>query len=800
VQQLRSKASSFTPGNLANFKVGIAVGLFLIALLPRVFGLGIFITSDEPLWMTRSLFFTEAILAGNPADTLQTGHPGVTTMWTGSVGLGLAYLRQMPTATYQEFLASLPHNPDRVDIGLLPWMRLPTVLLAAACVALFFWWGRSLVGPGVALVGALLLAFDPLFLAHSRTLHHDALATIFMSLSVLALLNFSIAGKSAANFYLITSGILAGFALLSKGTSLALAPFAGLYLAWLWVGRKWKFRAIVTAALIWFGAAAGIFVIFWPAMWVIPGQVLNELFGWIIASADVEEVAENTSFSWAGRIPDLGIFFYPVNWLLKSTLLSLIGLLALVGWWRASSNRTQRWVMGWLAIFALLVAVLLTIGDKRDGRYLLPIYPGLWLLTAAGLVWLGQRVIQRIPRTAARIGLMVLFGILLVGFSLPWYPYYHSYYNPTIGGSRLAPRLIKVGWGEGMEQVAAYLNRQEEAETLVVATSYASTFLPFFAGSSVKHHQIASSDYVLNYIRQVQNGYPYPEYWTYYQARPPIFTVQQDAIDYAWLYPGPHISIVRNAEYGTGPTLLGFVLDRNAVQPGQTTMVTLLWRVPPTENAAADSTPIRLRLQDENGLVWAEGGGPVLAPDGLSPVEGNYVLDIPPEIPRGDYELWVSLGNEIHQAGRIPVRQLDQPSVRFPSSVNFGDLITFGGAELGEIDLSTGQPLKITLLWQATKPIPQLYTTIVHVVDDTGQIWGQVDRQPGDGRWPTTGWEKGEWIIDSFELSVKPDTPPGTYSVLVGVYDSQTFERLPVQAGVDNATVIEITSISVSTD
>ena len=108
MQQLRSRASSFTDGNLANFEVGIAVGLFLIALLPRAFGLGIFITSDEPLWMTRSLLSLEALLAGNPADTLQTGHPGVTTMWTGSVGLGLAYLRQMPTATFQEFLASLP--------------------------------------------------------------------------------------------------------------------------------------------------------------------------------------------------------------------------------------------------------------------------------------------------------------------------------------------------------------------------------------------------------------------------------------------------------------------------------------------------------------------------------------------------------------------------------------------------------------------------------------------------------------------------------------------------------------------
>ena len=40
-------------------KIAIAaVGLFIVALLPRIFGLGIFITSDEPLWLTRSIFFS----------------------------------------------------------------------------------------------------------------------------------------------------------------------------------------------------------------------------------------------------------------------------------------------------------------------------------------------------------------------------------------------------------------------------------------------------------------------------------------------------------------------------------------------------------------------------------------------------------------------------------------------------------------------------------------------------------------------------------------------------------------------
>jgi hypothetical protein len=273
--------------------------------------------------------------------------------------------------------------------------------------------------------------------------------------------------------------------------------------------------------------------------------------------------------------------------------------------------------------------------------------------------------------------------------------------------------------------------------------------------------------------------------------------VKQDGLNYAWLYPGPHLNIVRNAEYEIGLTLLGFGLARNAVQPGETTTITLLWRIPPTDNQAVGSTPVELKLQDEHGVVWAESNGPVLAPAGPSPVEGHYKLDLPLEIPRGDYELWVALGQESHLAGHIPVRYLDKPAVEFPTSANFGDLITFGGAELDHTELSPDQPVNMTLWWQARQPISQSYTTFVHVVDEAGQIWGQVDRLPGDGRWPTNSWEQDEWLPDSFELGVKPDTPPGDYTLLIGWYDLQTLERLPLMAGTAGQTVLEIGKISV---
>src|SRR5262245_54947368 len=90
-------------------QAGLSMALFVVALLPRIFGLGLFLTSDEPLWLTRSIFFAEALLTDRPASTLQTGHPGVTTMWTGTLGLWLAYLQQ-PSTSFLQFLQALPHK------------------------------------------------------------------------------------------------------------------------------------------------------------------------------------------------------------------------------------------------------------------------------------------------------------------------------------------------------------------------------------------------------------------------------------------------------------------------------------------------------------------------------------------------------------------------------------------------------------------------------------------------------------------------------------------------------------------
>ena len=57
-------------------------------------------------------------------------------------------------------------------------------------------------------------------------------------------------------------------------------------------------------------------------------------------------------------------------------------------------------------------------------------------------------------------------------------------------------------------------------------------------------------------------------------------------------------------------------------------------------------------------------------------------------------------------------------------------------------------------------------------------LWAQQDKQLQP---LSSSWSIGQVVSDTYELKIKPDTPPGVYEVEVGMYDPQkNFERLRV--------------------
>ena len=87
------------------------------------------------------------------------------------------------TGATTETLAEFVRRPI---LDLILAARLPYALLTAGGVAGFYLLARRLLGHRTAVLGALFIAFDPFYLAHSRVAHGDAPVAVFMGLSALA--------------------------------------------------------------------------------------------------------------------------------------------------------------------------------------------------------------------------------------------------------------------------------------------------------------------------------------------------------------------------------------------------------------------------------------------------------------------------------------------------------------------------------------------------------------------------------------------------------------------------------------
>ncbi|MDX1522853.1 MAG: glycosyltransferase family 39 protein, partial [Anaerolineae bacterium] len=238
-------AKSNTTRERALDATALALSLIL-ALALRLPGLSVFLTADEARsWFGRSLIFLHSLATANLANTGPGGDvpfienvslspaPGVTTMWTGALGILIEYARQGFPGPLADFIVTVPFDP--LDPAMLVWLRLPNVVLAAGAVGLTFWWSRPLLGRWGALLAAALVALDPFYLALSRVLGHDALVTTFMWLSLVALLRVLIPGppstaRGSQTRFLILSGVAAGLAFLSKYPAFFIAAFTALAL------------------------------------------------------------------------------------------------------------------------------------------------------------------------------------------------------------------------------------------------------------------------------------------------------------------------------------------------------------------------------------------------------------------------------------------------------------------------------------------------------------------------------------------------------------------------------------------
>jgi 4-amino-4-deoxy-L-arabinose transferase-like glycosyltransferase len=815
----------------------LLIALFGIALATRLLWISVPINVDEGLWMRRGPAFVSAILQHRPEDTYQRHHPGVTNMWLIGGAVASRFLvrdllptddlaRQSPTlAAYLAAAADL----HVVPLSLLIQARVVAAVVTAACMVALFALSWQLFGGMVALIAIAILLLEPFFLGYQRFLTTDANQANFTWLALLTFLLFlrAVANRaSAALRWAVLAGVLFGLAVLSKVTALLSVPafaLAAVWWGWRLRGKK-AILQLILGVLVALSASIVTAFLLWPALWTDLTGTLMRL------SRDVGYEAHAHVQFFLGQIVDTpGIAFYPVvlgyrlsPLLLLSTLLGLFSL-ALPALRRHLPDSVSLAVIGIDLLFVLLG--LSVAGSKLD-RYIVPLVPGMALVAASGIAALMSHLAEArsgggsresaLRRLALSTPVGVLAAIFVVQFAttLPYAPYYVTYFNPLLGGPSQAQNVLMVGNGELLDRAAAWLDQQAQAGDATVAAWYLDSFAPYHDGPVIGLDDVSgklpeiwnSANFTVLYANMMQRDWP-AEVVDYFRNQRPVYQVENHGVSYAQVYLGP---VIRESDlpevpngvdldFGGYARLVGYDLETPDVPSGEEVSVALYWQVLQPFPAADFSVHVGVR--EAGGTEW--GGSDGVPVGGMLPVAewkpGQVLRDVhrvpvPPGTPPGQYTLDVSfwspaLQNALDITDRgMPVGRVASltgfsvtPPVRsagLPGDLQIANLVDeevrlapdaarlLGYQWSGLTTLRPGDAIPLTLLWQAGASEPDGVHLLLRLSQD-GQYWQRTTGHPLGGAFPPQNWIPGQLERDVWNAFVPADAPSGRYELEV---------------------------------
>jgi hypothetical protein len=527
-----------------------------------------------------------------------------------------------------------------------------------------------------------------------------------------------------------------------------------------------------------------------------------------------------------------------------SPLTSLGLLLGLVVTWRW---RRYRPLLLTLWLYAIVFIIPVSLVGRRGDRYVLPVYLALDMLAAMALGWLGWRSsspaclpdlphppapsppgrggekqgrgdegssalppLNSVRRRRLSVSWRWVVGTALVlqlGGVLWLHPYYFDYLNPLVGGGLTAPYFINIGWGEGLDQAAAYLNQLPDAAHKTVAAWYSAQFAPFFSGQTVdmaSNEPALSADYAVLYINQRQRGFPSKEMLQYFGDRQPVHSIWLDGVEYVQIFKGPVISFdpPGPVQYPVGATLggalrlLGYATPQSALCADDELDIALYWQV---------LAPIRkdynvtVRLVDDVGNVWGQVDRMPLG--GLwrthewkpgAVIQDEYRLRLRPGTPPDMYQLEVSMyrfatgetfgvANDVGLIQVMPARR-PPPAQTLTAQHALHKTVAPGleliGYDLGADKIGPGQRLPITLYWYAARSLGADYAISFDARSVAGNEGGSWQEAMPSPHYPTSQWRAGEAMVGMYQLQMPADARSGFYVLNMRLLDTATGQAL----------------------
>lgn len=408
---------------------------------------------------------------------------------------------------------------------LLFWARLPIVLAAIGFGCFLYWAMRKQYGIYIALLSLFFYAFSPNIIAHSRYVTTDLgiTATLFIALTAFGWF----VAKPTWRLTWFLSVAIAG-AQLAKFSGAVLYPFFAIMLLILFLTQRhaydstfWKqlssrFVAACALSLAWVYAVYAILV------WKMPvaiqqklittslpphfmAHLLTHLSSWpggkplaqfILGIFMVQDRLQggNHPFFWGHIDPNGSPWYFPASFLLKTQLSFLILMLVVIItacvllWKKRQGLRKLSWVRKYFFEVTLGLFILTYFGIASHSsldlgvRYILPIYPPLFVLVALGIRMLWRRYIIRLRLRPLIAGTFVVLLGWYAAAAIWIYPSYLAYINELVGGPANGSHYFgdsNVDWGQDLVRFKDYLSNHPEIHTIAI---------DYFGGADLRYY------------------------------------------------------------------------------------------------------------------------------------------------------------------------------------------------------------------------------------------------------------------------------------------------------------------------
>ena len=624
--------------------------------------------------------------------------------------------------------------------------RLPFTVAGLAALLGVLLFGARLFGPAAGVSAALLAALTGYFVAFARIVQYQSLVFLAVVLAMLVLWRM-LEQRVALWRYLAIAALLMALGTLGHyETAGILAP--ALYILW----RVWR-EGVRPAALL--RALPGPLLLFLaPVLLFTVPFVRDPTF----AAAYAYAVGYRVD---AGGFPynNLGDFFQRAS--LYGTayyilMMATLTLAALAGVYRRNLPRPWAWLAIAIAAAGLLLTALrpgwLTVGGVDQA----------WLFFALLMLgpWLLPRMVPAERLLWWWFGTLMIFALFVVQR-----PNSHVY-------TFFIPWVLLGGMVIGRAVTAA--SRHASPRLVVAGSIVAGAALVALFGFYLYRLFVYSEVEVLR---------------TWPENRPAGYWMPFDNPPEVAIFGFPHNSgwKVAGLDYANGKLTGNFLTNEKpevvdwytrgaGACPRGNQYFIVASRTEPQADAAAQELLGNVANEFSLRQIVTVNGQPKLH---LFDQPGEYAVEtVELEAVAARFDAGLTDPTFVDRRGRVV-----DPAIPHRLDYRLGDEIELLGYALDSTTVAPGDAVNLTLYWRALRPMTNAYAVFNQVIDlATAAKAGQVDGMPVCDRNPTGQWFAGDIIADPYTIPIAPDAVPGTYTLISGMYNPATGERLEMRA------------------